>query len=41
VIGDCYAGAVMMMLMKRVERYGFKIPPADFLSDRVSAKKTA
>ena len=32
VIGDFYATGVMPTFMKRVERYGFKIPPHYFLS---------
>jgi pilus assembly protein CpaF len=42
VIGDFYASGVMPSFMKRVERYGFKIPPVYFLPNRASgAKKSA
>jgi hypothetical protein len=34
VIGDFYASGVMPAFMKRVERYGFKIPPVYFLPNR-------
>jgi pilus assembly protein CpaF len=33
VLGDFFATGVMPMFMKRVERYGFKIPPVYFLPD--------
>ena len=42
VIGDFYASGVMPMFMKRVERYGFTIPPYYFLSTEArAAKKSA
>jgi pilus assembly protein CpaF len=42
VLGDFYATGVMPMFMKRVERYGFKIPPGYFLpKDAISARKSA
>ncbi len=39
VIGDFYATGVMPTFMKRVERYGFKIPPAYFLPKDVNRSK--
>jgi pilus assembly protein CpaF len=39
VIGDFYATGVMPSFMKRVERYGFKIPPAYFLPQDVGSKR--
>ena len=39
VIGDFYASGVMPMFMKRVERYGFTIPPYYFLSTEARATK--
>jgi len=42
VVGAFYATGVMPMFMKRVERYGLKIPPAYFLpKDAISARKSA
>jgi pilus assembly protein CpaF len=42
VIGDFYASGVMPNFMKRIERYGFRIPPTYFLpNDSHQAKKCA
>ena len=41
VIGDFHASGVMPLFMKRLERYGFKIPGQYFLPDQLPIEKKA